>query len=88
MSLEVIECLEQPPCNFRIEMGNGFQEVRQTFWGTLAAEAMESDAVPSPILGYGEIRPWLHGTPNFGFLSVSDKKNNNTNYANAPRNRF
>lgn len=48
MSLEVIGCLEQPPCNFRIEMGNGFQEVRQNLWGTFAAEAMESDAVPSP----------------------------------------
>lgn len=48
MSLEVIGCLEQPPCNFRIGMGNGFQKVRQTFWGAFAPGAMEADAVPSP----------------------------------------
>lgn len=51
MSLEVIECLEQPPCNFRIGMGNGFQKVRQTFWGTFAAKARKADAVPSPNFG-------------------------------------
>ena len=47
MSLEVIGCLEQPPCNFRIGMGNGFQKVRQIFWGTFAARASETDVVPS-----------------------------------------
>ena len=51
MSLEVIECLEQPPCNFRIGMGSGFKKVRQIFWGTFAAMARKADAVPSPNFG-------------------------------------
>lgn len=32
-------------------MGNGFKKVRQTFWGTFAAEARKADAVPSPNFG-------------------------------------
>lgn len=32
-------------------MGNGFKKVRQTFWGTFAAGAMEADAVPSTNFG-------------------------------------
>jgi hypothetical protein len=88
MSLEVIECLKQPPCNLMIGMENGFQKVHQTFWRTFAAGARKADAVPPPILGYGEIRPWLHGALLFGFRTISDKRDNNTRYANAPRNRF